>query len=410
MKRALVLTHDYPPCSAPGAALRSQKLVQYLPGFGWEVTVIGRLDARSGDAADQTAAGADVIRVRPLVPERVSYQLGAWTWARRMLPRAAGIVRAWRPDVVYASCPPFAHALPAVRLARDARIPAVIDFRDAWSLDPYVSGGRLKQAAKQALCRWVFPPMERRVIESAAAVVMNTPSMHREYGRLYPEAASRMHLVPNGFDEADFDQMADLPLDARPHLLYCGRFTGVGGRSPDVLLRGVRAAIDAGRRFDLDILGDDSAALRDAVRRAGIHESVRQRGLVSHREAIRAMRRADILVVYQAPGRSAVTAVAGKTFEYLRSGRPILAIVPPGDNADLVRRFASVHAIVTDEDPAHVARAIGDLLDQAARSGESAAPDPAFVATYSRRRIAGDIAAILDAVRDAAASGGPAPR
>jgi hypothetical protein len=136
------------------------------------------------------------------------------------------------------------------------------------------------------------------------------------------------------------------------------------------------------------------------VRRLGLQDAVRQHARVFHGDAVRAAREADILVVCQAPGRNDVTAVAGKTFEYLRSGRPILAIVQSGDYADLVRRHAAVDAIVTGEDPARVADAIADLLDRGACASASIAPDPAFVAEYSRRQVAARIAAIFDPVRD----------
>jgi glycosyltransferase involved in cell wall biosynthesis len=402
MKRALVLTYDYPPCSAPGAALRSERLVRYLPEFGWEARVICRLEAGPAIEEAPGAGAPDVIRLGPVIPERVSYQLASWAWARRMLARAAAVVRDWGPDLIYVSCPPFAHAVPSVRLARRSGLPLVMDFRDAWSLDPYASGGWIKQTAKRALCRWVFPPLERKAFAAADAILLNTPSMRRAYVRTYPAAHARIHLVPNGFDDTDFSEPAARPPRARPQLLYCGRFTGVGGRSPDLLLRGVRDALDAGRRFDLDILGDDGAELRESIRRFGLQEAVRLHPRVPHREAVRAAREADVLVVCQAPGRNDVTAVAGKTFEYLRSGRPILALVPPGDNADLIRRYAAVHAVVADAAPAVVAAAIGMLLDRAA--GSEVAVDPAFVMDYSRRNIAGRIAAVFDAVTGPAGS------
>jgi glycosyltransferase involved in cell wall biosynthesis len=399
MKRALVLTYDYPPCSAPGAALRSWKLVQYLPEFGWDVSVMCREEESAGGAEEQPAAGPEVIRIRTPVPSWLSFQLGAWMWAKRILPRARLLIR--RFDLIYASCPPFPHALAAVHLAREAGIPVVVDFRDAWSLDPYLGGGRIKQAAKKFLCRWFYPRLERWVIGSADALVLNTPSMLREYVRMFRGVEQRMHLVPNGFDEGAFRERVERPSRERPLLLYCGRFAPTPGRSPDLLLRAVREAIDAGCRFEVEILGDDTETLRQSIRRFGLENSVRSRAAVSNREAVRAMRQADILVVYQAPSRNEVTPVAGKTYEYLRSSRPILAIVPQGDNADLVRRYAAVSAVVTDEDPARVAAAIQDLLGRPARATDTA-PDREFVTTYDRRSIAGQIAAIFDAVRDKA--------
>jgi glycosyltransferase involved in cell wall biosynthesis len=399
MKKALLVTYDFPPCSAPGAAMRTEKLAQYLPEFGWDVAVLCRDEGRAQNRGEPAAARPEVVRIRTPISPRLSYQLGAWVWARRMLPRARALLREARPDLVYASGPPFPHVLSAVRLAGEAGIPVVVDFRDAWSLDPHSSGGRIKQAAKRGLCRWVYPRFEQWIFESADAIILNTPSMRRAYAARFDRAEPRLHLVPNGFDDGDFQEPVEIPPRERPLLLYCGRLSSVGGRSPEALLRGVRAVIDAGRPIDLLILGDDSAALRRYVRRFGLQGSVRTRASLSNREAIRTMRAADILIVYQAPSRSEVTPVAGKTFEYLRSGRPILAVVPPGDNADLVRRYAAVYALVTTEDPASVAAGIRDLLNRAARA-VSTTPDPEFLETYARRHIAERVAAIFYAALD----------
>ncbi|HEV2689240.1 MAG TPA: glycosyltransferase family 4 protein [Bryobacteraceae bacterium] len=397
MKKTLFLTYDYPPCSAPGAGMRSQKLARYLPEFGWDVMVMCREEGIFEGAEKQ--AVAEVIRIRTPIPPRVSYQIGAWMWARRILSRAGAVIRESGLDLIYASCPPFPHGLTAVRLAREAGIPGVVDFRDAWSLDPHLSGGALKQAAKRALCRWVYPGMERRLIESADAIIMNTPSMHREYVGILEGFEHRVHVVPNGFDEADFCRCGEVSRRELPLLLYCGRLTGIGGRSPEILLRAMRAVIDSGRRVELDIVGDDSAMLRRSIQRWGLEGSVRARAAVPHREAIRAMREADVLVVYQAPSRNGVTPVAGKTYEYLRSGRPILAIVPAGDNADLVRRYAGVHAVVSSADSDDVAAAILDLLDREVCT-TNLAPNAEFVEKYTRRRIAEQVAGIFDAVVD----------
>jgi len=391
MKRALVLTYDYPPCTAPGAAVRSWKLAQYLPEFGWETAVVCREEKLFAN----TEAPSSVTRIRTPVSPHVSYQLGAWVWAARILPRVRALLRGSRFDLLYASCPPFPHALPAVRLAREAGIPLVADFRDAWSLDPYLGGGLVKRLTKQALCRLVYPRLEQQVMESASAVVVCTPSMHAAYARLFPQAEQRLHLVTNGFDEADFQGAAERPKRDRPLLVYCGRFSGIAERSPDLLLRALRQAVEAGCELRFEILGDDSAALRRSIRRFGVTDFVQARAPVPHPEAVRAMREADILVVCQPPSRNDVSAAAGKTYEYLRCGLPILALVPPGDNADLVRRYAPAHAVVTSGDPAAVAGAIHNLVADLPRAG-TAAPHPDFRAHYNRRRIAERMAGIFD--------------
>jgi glycosyltransferase involved in cell wall biosynthesis len=220
--------------------------------------------------------------------------------------------------------------------------------------------------------------------------------MRRLYGLLFRQIEQRIEFVPNGFDEADFREPLQQPQRERPLLVYCGRWSGIAGRSAEFLLRTVREVIDSGHAINLDLIGDDSPSLRRSVRRFGLEGAVRIYGAVPNHEAIRAMRTADILMVYQPQSRNQMTPVASKTFEYLRAGRPILAIVLPGDNADIVRRYAAVHEVIIQENLKDAVAAICRLVRRTHEA--SASPDPEFVERYSRRYIAQRIAAIFDAI------------
>ena len=255
--------------------------MQYLPEFGWDALVVCREEGIPEVVEQQPADGTPVVRIPTPIPPWFSYQLGAWIWAKRIPPRVRELIRDLQPDLVYASCPPFPHALTALRIAHEAGLPIVVDFRDAWSLDPHLSGGPLKRAAKWALCRWVYTRPESGLVRKADAIIMNTPSMLREYARVFAGAEQNFHLVPNGFDEADFTERVERPPRERPLLLFCGRITGVTGRSPSPLLRGMQAAIRAGLALDLEILGDNSAELRRSVRRFGLRNHVRARRRVT---------------------------------------------------------------------------------------------------------------------------------
>ena len=104
-----------------------------------------------------------------------------------------------------------------------------------------------------------------------------------------------------------------------------------------------------------------------------------------------------------------VTPVAGKTFEYLRTGRPLLAIVPPGDNQALIREHARYHRLAAPEDPAAVASAMCELAD--AHPMETCEPGPAF-AQYERRVLTGRLAEVFDrafARRTVARAGSASP-
>src|SRR5207247_8283357 len=65
--------------------------------------------------------------------------------------------------------------------------------------------------------------------------------------------------------------------------------------------------------------------------------------------ALELMREASLLYLKQGwePGVSEYIAVGAKTYEYLATGLPILAEAPPGDNVELVRKYASARYVVT---------------------------------------------------------------
>lgn len=386
-RTALLLAFDFLPARGPGAAIRSSKLAQHLPEFGWNPLVLSR-----DEGLPDPEPIADVIRLPSPVSPRLSYLLAALFWASKACKHARKLAQSTPFSIIYVTCPPFPLAPAALALGRDLALPVVVDFRDAWALDPYAGGGLLKEIAQKALCRWIYPPFEAQLFQQAHALLMNTPSMEREYRRIYPAAADRMLHIPNGFDETAFLDCPAPPPRKRPLFLYCGGFAPTPGRSPDVLLQGMRLALDRGLNFSLEILGDDSPLVRNAIRRYRLEASVRPLPSVRYRTAIREMCAADALVLYQAPGRTPISAIAGKTFEYLRAGRPILSIAPEGDNTDLVRRYSPASAFVTDNDPARVAEAFATLLGRL----DQGAVHPEFASLYNRRHIAHQIAAVFD--------------
>ncbi len=378
--------------------MRTAKLVDYLPEWGWRPTVVSRDDGVGAKGVD------GIVRVAGPFPEHASYQLAAWLWAVRVRDTLRRVLGSGDFDLVYVTCPPFPPGLAAGRVAAEAGVPLVVDFRDAWALDPLEGGSAPKRLAKRALRRWVYPRLERRLLESARGFVVNTPSMRAAYAAREMPPGLRVAYVPNGFDEADFVGPAPAlsPRGSIPELLYCGRFAGVAGRSPAPLFEALRLLDDAGMPVHVRVLGDDTPTTRDAVAAAGVPHLVRQEATVPHDDAIRAIRSAHALVLVQAPGVGLVTPISGKTYEYIRSGRPLLAIVPPGDNAEVVRRHAPDAEIVESDRPDAIAAGVRAVL--ARLPAETVERDRDFL-VFDRRRLSRKLAALFDEVVDDARQG-----
>jgi hypothetical protein len=116
------------------------------------------------------------------------------------------------------------------------------------------------------------------------------------------------------------------------------------------------------------------------------------------------MLRADGLLILQAANCN--EQIPAKLYEYLRAGRPLLALTDPaGDTADAVRS-AGIDAIARLDSPDEIAAALDKFLD-AIEEGRAALPSAAAVARLERREQARDLASLLEEARASAWSQAP---
>jgi glycosyltransferase involved in cell wall biosynthesis len=409
-KRVLMICYAYPPISVAGS-VRSAAFASRLPAFGWQPLVLSVRNARdptlqtrldetpdakvvrtyewnlSGvvDLAQGIANRPFKIAGRPLrrnvfrdllcMPDdQVAWlsTLPAW-W----LSRSA--------DVIYASCSPFSSAVSAAVVKRLTGRPLVIDFRDPWLLNSY--------ARWTAYQRFWVSRLERLVIGACDRLILNTPGAEAEYRRAYPTDAHKFVTIPNGYDELNLSR----GVNASPFcIVHVGTFYGT--RSPRALLE----ALAALRNPEIEFVhvGPESPELAEFAGR------VRIRALPwARRDAVlEIVRNASLLYLKQGrePGVARHLAVASKTYEYLATGLPILADCPPGDNAEIIARYASRAHVVTSGEVADLRAAVERAF--AERSTVEPRVSDAFVRDFDRRRLTGALARVLDEVAGREAS------
>ena len=116
------------------------------------------------------------------------------------------------------------------------------------------------------------------------------------------------------------------------------------------------------------------------------------------------MRSADLLFLpmHDLPAGRRARLVPGKTYEYLASGRPLLAAVPDGDARDLVSRYADAY-VCRPTDVAAMTAAIREAAAVKATQGRLPdAPRPGLEA-YERSRLARQLSDVLTACAGGAA-------
>lgn len=420
---ALVVAYYFPPKGGAGTQ-RFAKFCKFLPAHGITTTVVSVAEdvksayAPTDDASLTIGDGAEVVRVAtpaPTLAQRVRRRLRLHVdedeWAAAAAGRALAVARERRPDVVVTTLSPYACYRVGERLQRELGIPWVVDLRDPWALD----GWRVYPTPLHAA---IDLRHMRRALAGADFVIANVPECRREFVALGADPA-RTVVIPNGFDPEDFVGVATARAgDGRFHLAHIGTWHGVDvpsgftrnrlrrvrhrqiaplGRTGNYLLHAVaawrRRHGAACRDLAVDCYGQVDASHRALIERLGIADLVTLHGYVPHRASIAAACAADALFVplHDVPAGERALVVPGKMYEALASERPVLAALPPGDGADLVRGLGA-GVVVAPTDAEALAAALDELV-QGRRGGVARAR----LEPFTRASLTADLARVLRA-------------
>ncbi len=117
---------------------------------------------------------------------------GSW---RRLLSGAAIAAHTQQPvDLTVVSPAPYTTLAAAWKLYKSEKVPFIIDFRDAWSLN--VISGETAFPLKSRRGRW-----EARLFANAFQIWCVNNPIANYYRDRYPAQRSRIHVLRNGYDE-----------------------------------------------------------------------------------------------------------------------------------------------------------------------------------------------------------------
>ena len=108
-------------------------------------------------------------------------------------------------------------------------------------------------------------------------------------------------------------------------------------------------------------------------------------------------RRADALILWKPRGAGYRTMVPGKLYEYLDSGRPVVALLPADDEAAaLVRRAGG--DVLPPGDRGELARTLETMYMAWKQGGRAPSARPEWLAEFGRAHLAARLAGRLDAL------------
>ena len=409
MQRVLLIAFHYPPMYGSSGLQRTYRFARYLRDFGWQPAVLtidtGAYPATSGSCGELAdvevcrAFGFDSARQLSLFgsypgiiarPDRwVSWWLGG-------VFSGLKIIRSFRPDVLWSTYPIATAHLIGHTLAQWSGLPWVADFRDPMAHDGYPEDAATWQS---------FLRVEQKVFSAATAATFTTTGAEAFYRQRYPSSATKFHQIENGYDEDAFATAeARLPVAraagaGRIVLLHSG-VVYPQWRNPRMLFRAVRQLANEGHPAVQRLCVRFRAAAHDEfvtqlAEEENVSDFMELLPNVDYIEALTEMMTVDGLLLLQNAECNAQ--VPAKFYEYLRAGKPILALTDlQGDTAKLLNRHSG-HQLANLESADDVKRALAVWLDTLPEEAVRSVPAPT-VEACSRRARTGQLAAVLNSV------------
>jgi glycosyltransferase involved in cell wall biosynthesis len=402
-RHLLMIARDFPPANS-SAALRALALTTRLAEQGWRTTVVSVRDQRHPATDPDLAArippscavsrafGFDTkstLSLRGRYPRLLAFPDRDASWLIPAIGRALWVHHHTPIGAVLSSSPPVTAHCVAGLVQGAIGAPWIAELRDPWNLT--ARPGPLSTRADRLLERWVYAGADR--------IVAVTEGLADELRRRATAVAAKVRVVGNGFDEADF---ASLPNPSPEGSAFT--IVHAGGclppyRDPRGFLGAVRLGLERGdlpSETRVVFLGAGEA-LRERLggwlSGMGLDGRVEISGRVPHRQAIGSMRRAALLLLLQDWGAHR-TSIPQKAYEYLRSGRLVLAIAPAtSETAALVRQQPGVFLASPADGE--------DIAAQLASAYRTWNVDPQrtfdrVVADYEQRARAGRLLEVID--------------
>jgi glycosyltransferase involved in cell wall biosynthesis len=251
-------------------------------------------------------------------------------WVPFALRKARQIVKRHKIEFLLVTVPPFSALVVATALKREfPSLALVSDFRDEW-LSFYLNDFDFQSSD---YTRRRAEAIERAAVESSDLVVAVNRSSRDVIRQRYPLQLDRKFVVvPNGYDPEAFAGF--LPrVQQSPRMVVTHVGTVYKTASPrfyldaiDALPEEIRSHIET--RFVGRISESELGGLENRKSKVTLH------GFLPQAEALKYMEDTDYLLLTMTNDIS----VPGKLFEYMATGKPILAVAAPGSEVDQILR------------------------------------------------------------------------
>ncbi|WP_461206455.1 glycosyltransferase family protein [Clostridium sp. DL1XJH146] len=256
-------------------------------------------------------------------------------WIDFAVEEGRKIIKEEKIEVIYTTSCPYSTHLIGYELAKEIPIKWIADFRDPWVSNPFIKNGPILERINIGL--------EQKVVKKSDKVIsVSKPIIDNFIKRYKKEDKNKFGIITNGYDEKDFISL-NLSLGEKNErflILYNGAL--YGRRSPEKILKAIDTLIKTNRidkeKIRIKFVGEIGKEHMNIVNyySCKFPEVVEQQEYLPHEESLEQLCMANALLLIIDEGEGSEGIYTGKIFEYIRTGKPILAVVPNGVARDLI--------------------------------------------------------------------------
>ncbi len=431
MKKVLIISYYFPPAGG-GGVQRTGRFARFLPAHGWKPVILTTTEESYIETDPGLLKELDedlnIERINSILPKsstgRIRRQTGTplpWESPARprtfisrilqfmrnwfMIPdsqifwvissafRLRRIIKRHRPDVIFASAPPFSAFILGLLAKSLSGRKLVLDYRDPWTqwIDTYRSEeppGR----------RWIEKKMEKMILERSDSAIVTTPPI-KSYLQSMDDSGeeSKYNLIYNGFDRNDFDGIKPEEFE-KFTLVYTGKIDSrMYSAAPLVRALGklLNRRPDIKEKISVRFLGtfDDREAER-LIKELELEKNIILHGYVPHSRCVSYQLGADLLLLLRNRGVMTGLTISAKLFEYLGAGKPILALIPTDSLTANILEELNAGTVI---DQRETGRIVSEL-EKSYQGEKIQSVDRENLQKFDRRVQAGQLADILDSL------------
>lgn len=362
-KKVLIISYYWPPAGGPGVQ-RWLKFVKYLPDFDVEpivyipenpsyplvdenllnevpegISIIKQpifepyafASMFSKKKTKTISSGLINTKKQSFVEKLLLYVRGNFFipdarkyWVKPSVKYLSAYIKENNIEAIITTGPPHSLHLIGMQLQEKIEVKWIADFRDPWTTIGYHKKLKLSKSSETK-----HKALEQEVLQKANQIIVTSPTTKNEFEAITTQP---IEVITNGYDDISFANK--VALDKKFTLAHIGSL--LTGRNPLVLWEVLSELIQENESFseafELKLIGAVSEDVLESIQQSGLFKHINLVGYVSHKKAQVAQRESQLLLLIEIDSPETQCIIPGKVFEYMQSGRPILAFGP--DQAD----------------------------------------------------------------------------